>query len=317
MSKNMKLRQVSPGDPVSALGLEAFEIGAPIIQDAEFRAEPGDLERDEKLTDAEGNTTITRALNADNTPVTYTPSFINVTKKIVSKDIKVDKSLEQRGKDIESVLARRTKREMTKVARLFQAMCFNGDSGSVATNFDGFENLVATYGTIKTGGLALPVGGDDFKEMQQEAIEILLEHAEYVQTFAKNGLIHAYCNGKLKVRLLTVSKNLGYLTTVQRPGEPGAVDNIIGDKIILRSAGLNYSGSAYLLPFTETGDASSIWFISWDEEGEGVHLLTSAGLVGEYNGRVGNFYQNNFNMYAVIGCRHPNSLVRSTGWKLS
>jgi hypothetical protein len=174
---------------------------------------------------------------------------------------------------------------------------------------------MASYGTTRAANKTVPVGGDSVKSIQQEAIEKLLEEAEWVQTYALNGTIHAYMNGVLKVRLLTIAKNLGYLSQVQRP-DGGAVDNIIGDKIIIRSAGLDYLG-AYLLPFTETDNSSSIYFVAWDENGTGVHLLTSVGMLGEYNGRVGNFYQNNFNLDAVLACRHTKSLIRSTGWKLA
>ena len=311
----MLLRQISPSDPVTNLGLDAADQGAPILRDAEFRSKPGDLERKETAQDAAGGTTITRELNTDNTPITYTPAYRNVTKKIVSRDIKVDKVVEQRSDDPMTRLADRTVIEMRKVFRLFQVMCITGDSAGVATDFDGFENLI-TYGRTVTGGVVVPVGGDAVADLQQIAIEKLLEHAENVRFFRPDGLVHAYMNGQLKVRWLTVAKKLGYYSQIQRP-DSGAIDEIIGDRIIIRSAGLNYDGASYLLPFTEADNSSSVWFVAWDEEGEGVHLLTSAGLVGEYNGRVGNFYQNNFNMDASIGVRDSNSLVRSTGWKLS
>jgi len=313
----MKLRQISPGDEVTTLGLNGMERGAPILTDAEWRDRPGDLERKETKQGAQGGSTITRLINNDNTPITYTPAYRNVTKKIVSRDIKTDKIVRQRAGDPIIDLAERTEEEMFYVGQLFQAMCFTGDSGAVATDFDGLENLIS-YGRNLDANLTLPLGGDSVKDLQQEAIEKLLEHAENVITFGPDQLVHAYVNGSFKVRILSIAKALGYLSTVQKP-DAGYVDNIIGDKVIIRSAGLDSSGS-YLIPFTETyngGNSSSIWFVAWDESGIGVHILTSQGLVGEYNGPVGNFYQNNFNMDAVMGVRNSNALIRSRGWKLS
>ena len=313
----MKLRQISQGDDVTTLGLNGMERGAAILIDVECRANPGDLERKETKQGAAGGSTITRLINTDNTAIQYTPAYRNVTKMIVSRDIKVDKVVEGRSENPVSVLADRTEEEMFYVGQLFQAMCFIGDSGSVATDFDGLENLIS-YGRSLDADIVLPVGGDDVRDLQQLAIEKLLEHAENVITFQPDGLVHAYVNGQLKVRILTLAKTLGYLREVQKP-DVSYVDQIIGEKIIIRSAGLD-SGGSYLLPFSESyngGNSSSFWFVAWDENGTGVHLLTSQGLVGEYAGLVGNFWQNNFNMDAVLGVRNSNALVRSRGWKLS
>jgi hypothetical protein len=309
----MKLRQASPADPVSAIGLMGLEEGAPILEDAEFYAKGGDQDRLEKEVDATGGTTITRALNAANTAITYTPDYTTLTKKIISRTIGVDDIVQQRGMDAQSELAKRDRREMRRAGRLLQNIFFNGDSGSVATDFDGFANLVDAT-RILSNGKVMPVGGDDVKDVQQEAIEQLIVDAEYCRAIS-GARLHAYMNPLLKIRLVTVAKNLGFYQSIQEAGK--TFDTLLGD-IILRSAGRDYN-MAYLLPFTEAyvgANSSSIYFVAWGQE-EGVTCLTSAGLVGKNDPAQNIFGEDTYNLDMTIGVTDVNALVRSTGWRLA
>lgn len=312
----MKLRQISPGNSETSIGLDGLEGGCSILQDAEFYAKGGDLDRKETETDAQGGDTITRALNAANTATTKTPTYSNFTKKIVSRTISVDNVVGQRGGDMVEELAKSSKIELRKVGYRLQNMFINGDSGSVVTDFDGFANLVDASKVLSGDnlGVLMPVGGDSVRDVQQIAIERFLQAAAFCRAFFQ-GRKHVYMNPQLHVRLVTVAKSLGYYQAIQ---ELGVTIDTIGGDIILRSLGLDEDGAAFL-PFTETpngGNSSSMYFVGWGD-GEGVTCLTSAGLVGEYKPGSNALGYNQYDLDMVLGVQNKHALVQSPGWKLS
>ena len=312
----MNLRQVSPGDPVSSIGLDGLFEGCSILQDAQFYAKGGDLDRLENPTDAIGSDTITRALNAANTPTTKTPHYGNLTKKIVSRTISVDNIVGQRVGDMVAELGKNSRTEMRQVGYRLQNMFLNGDDGAVVTDFDGFANLVDASKVLAGDllGMIVPVGGDVVMDLQQTAVERLLSVAAFCRAFFQKR-ITAYMNPLLHIRWVTVAKKLGFYLPIQEIGE--TIDTIRGD-IVLRSVGLDEDGDAFL-PFTETpngGNSSSIWLVGWGE-GEGVTCLTSAGLVGEYKPGANIFGYNQYDLDMTLGVQDKNALVQSPGWKLS
>lgn len=311
----MNLRQLSAGDPVTAIGLQGLFERCPILEDAQFYQVGGDLDRLEKTVAAGGSDTITRALNTENTPISKTPAYANITKYIVSRTIKIDNIVAQRGRDMTQELADKSLTEMRLVGSRLQRMFVKGDSGSVTTDFDGFENIVDASCVLSGDqlGKLVPVGGDAVAGGQQEAVERLLSNAAYCKAFYQ-GKVWAYMNSLLAIRITSVAKKLGYYSQIQVMGQ---LVDAIGD-IIIRPLGMDEDGT-HFLPFTETpngGNSSSIWFVGWGEK-SGVTCPTSAGLVGEYKAGDNIFGFNQYDLDMGMGVQDKNALVQSPGWKLT
>lgn len=301
---------LSPGDPVSQMALKGLRANAPILDDLMLVAKPGSAVRVKTQRSATTKTLITRTLNSDNTPTAPTPTYDTPAKSIVSFDAKVDVIIEDRNEDPEAELAQQTYLEAFEAGWEFQDLIFHGDQGNVATDFDGFDNLVDS-GWIFTDGLAVPVGGDAVIEAQQLAVEKLLNHAARV----RGGAQVVYMPEVFKVRWLNAAKHIGYY----RMGKDalGNEVDMIGN-IMVKGAGLTKTGGEILTTETLNGDANtySFWFARW---GEGVDLfgITSVGLKGRYAGQIGNHIINNVNMDMVLELQNVTSLVRSRGWKLA
>jgi len=305
------IRQVSPGDPLSAVAINAMAEVAPILEDIQFYTMPGTADTLYEDFDAGEKTKITRSLNEDNSATPPTPVPQTITKKIISFDSKVDKVYEQRGYDIPTAQTRQLQREARQAGFRFQYLVFEGDDGSDAEDFDGLRNIAKTAYKNENGVLVPAGNSDSVVEAQQVAVETLLKEAAVLR--AMNPI--AYMNENLKIRWVTVAKNLGYYR--QEIDTLGRYIERIGN-LILKGAGYGADGAA-LLPFSETvngGSSSSIFFVEWGE-GDKVTALTSKGFVAEDNGKVGNYYLVNCNMDMVLGIRTPWSLVVSQGWKLS
>lgn len=307
------LRAISAGDPVSNLALEGLEQTCPLLQDVQFYTRDGAADSVKQSREGTAKTKITRSLNEDNTATPPTPVYAPVTKKIVSFDAKVDVVLEDRNEDPEAELAHQTRLEAIEAGWALQEMFFEGDSGADAENFDGMKNLVDASWIINTdtNGTQLPVGGDAQRAAQQTAVEKLMQHFARV----RGGATHAYMNEFLKIRWLTVAKNLGYYR--QSKDELGNVIEMIGT-VIVRGAGYKKDGTT-LLPFTETvgtsTDCSSIYLVRWGERTD-LTALTSVGVRGRYAGQIGNYLINNINLDAAVHLQNKTALVKSTGWRL-
>lgn len=301
----MLLNQISPNDPATRVALEGLMSACPILQDAQFYTKSGAADSLKRARRATEKTKITRSLNESNTATGPTPIYDPVTKKIVSFDAKVDVTLEDRNEDPEAELAVQTRLEGEEAGYVLQEMFFTGDAAGDAEDFDGMANLVsADY--IKTDGALLPVGGDAVKSAQQVAMERLRQHVATV----RGGATHMYMNEWLKVRLVTVAKNLGFYDNIQNLD--GLIERVGG--VIIRGAGYDRDG-APLLPFTEDGATSSIWLVRWSERKD-LTCLTSVGLKARYAGQIGNHLINNVNMDCVLHLQNPAALVQSSGWKL-
>jgi len=308
------LREISPSDPVSLLAIEGLEATAPIVRDIQFYTRAGNADSVKKAREAETPTTIFRSLNEDNVATGPTPSYPAYTKKIVSFDAKVDVILEDRNEDPETELAVQTKLKAMEAGWIFQEQFFEGDSAIDPESFDGIRKIVnvSWVKTVATDGLQLTLGNSDAAVAnQQKAIEELLKLFATV----RGGATHAYMNEFLKIRWLTIAKNLGYYR--QSKDELGNTVEMIGD-VVIRGAGYKKDGTP-LLPFNETvglsTDCSSIFAVRWGERVD-LTALTSVGLKGRYAGQIGNFIINNVNMDMVLVLQNDTALVQSKGWRL-
>jgi hypothetical protein len=302
----MLLKDISANDPVTALALRGLLETCPILNEAQFVLKSGPAASIKRAREGATATLITRAINTSNTATPPTPAYDTATKKIVSFDSKVDVIIEDRNEDPETELATQTYLDARENGFPLQALILVGDSGSVATDFDGMAELVDAT-KILAADMSLVVGGDSVRGVQAEAIEKLLQHVTAV-TFGASDM---YMNEFLKTRLALVGKNLGLYNTIQ---EFGVTVERIGP-VRIHGAGYDKSGDP-LLPFTESGNTSSIYMVRW---GEGVDLtcITSAGVKGRYAGQIGNFLLNNINLDMVMHLQNKAALVKSTGWKLS
>ena len=309
-----KLRELSPSDAVTNRALDGLYATASILNDVEFFPRTGSSALVKTARQAGAKTKITRSINEDVSATPPTPNYDTIAKKIVSWSAKVDKIIEDRNEDVDEELSLQTRLESEEAGYELQDLFFSGDSGSDAEDFDGFINMVDSGQVLWSGtnGLALPLGGDSQKSAQQQAVEKLLEHIQMV----KGGATHMYMNPTLKVRWTMVGKALGLYT--KSIDEFGQTVERIGD-VIIRSTGRKRDGSLYL-PFSETrGTATqtaSIYLCRWGE-GTDLTALTSKGLSGEYLGRVGSFYTNQFDLDIALVLQDTTALVRSGGWKLS
>lgn len=306
------IRQLSPSDAETILALDAMEMTAPILRDALFTSRPGAADNVKKA--GEGNTSdIFRALNEDNAPVAATRNYELIAKKIVSFDAKVDVMLEDRNEDTATELATQTSLEAEDAGYILQTKFFEGDDAVSPDEFDGFRNKVDA-GNVRTPAapIQLPLGNSDAnRQAQQAAIEEFLKTAATV----KGGASHAYMNEYMKIRLLSIGKELGYYRN--QKDDLGSTIEFIGD-IAIRGAGYTEAGTPNL-PFSETLGAdtttSSIFFARWGERRD-LYVMTSRGMVVRFAGQVGNFFVNNANMDAVLVLKNKNALYQHKGWKL-
>jgi len=316
-----KINQVSPGDPVSSLALEGILTTCPILQDVEFLPKPGSAPY---LRDAREGTALAsffRSLNENNTATPPTPAYSAITKKIVSFDAKVDVVIEDRNELPEAELALQTRLEAVEAGWALQEKIFTADSGSNAEEFDGLEALVhtdwdlsladAAFGSNADGHL-IELGSDNSAVLsQQKAVEYLLTFMSMV----RGGASHIYMPEALKIRLLTVAKNLGYYR--QSKDELGNSIDMINDTII-RGAGRSKAG-AEILGFDETvgtsEDCAAIYGVRW---GDGIDLyaVTSVGVKGRFAGQSGNFIINNVNFDMAFHRQNPTALVKLVGWRI-
>lgn len=306
-----RIRQVSPGDPLSSAAIQAMAEVAPILEDIEFYTMSGTSDTIYEDFDASAKAKITRSLNADNTPTAPTPVPQTLTKKIVSFDAKVDVVYEDRGYDIPTARVRQLQREARQAGFRFNYLMFEGDSASDAEDFDGLRKIAKTA-YKNSNGVLVPVGsGDAVMQSMQISVEALLKEAKRLR--ALNPI--AYMNESLKARWVTVGKQLGYYrNSIDQFGQE--IERI--GNVILKGAGYAADGSE-ILPFTETingGNSSSIFFVEW-AEADKVTALTSVGFKAQDNGKVGSHYVINCNMDMSLGIRVPWSLVISQGWKLT
>jgi len=308
------LTAISPSDPISRLALEGLYATAPILNDIEFYAKPGSSDLVKIAREGTAQASIFRSLNENNSPTPPTPTETPMAKRIVSFDAQADVTLEDRDEDPETELAYQTRLEAMEAGYILQEKVFEGDNGANGEEFDGYRNLVSATWIlpVATNGIVVPVGNsDDVVSAQQAAIEELVKLGERV----RGGATHYYMPAFLRIRFLTISKNLGYYR--QSKDEVGNVIDLIGNTIV-RSAGYKKDGTA-LLPFTETCGAStncsSIFAVRWGERVD-LSALTSVGCKGRFAGQSGNLLTNNVNMDMTLILQNPTALVQSTGWRL-
>lgn len=310
----MKLREISPADPITSLVLEGFEKSAPVwTQDVEFYSKPGPADSVKRAKTTSTKTQIFRALNNNNTAPTWAPTYDPVAKKIVSFDVKVDVALEDRNEDPEAELAQLTKIEAESVGYALQEKFFEGNSDESEGDpleFDGLRILAANLGNIVNAENGnVPVGNSNTAiSAQQLFIEELLRFFKRV----RGGATHAYLNEDLKVRVLTVAKNLGYYRNSK--DELGNEVDMIGT-VIIRGAGYKENGGL-ILPFTETGNTTSIFACRFGERVD-LTCLTSVGVKARYAGQVGNFLINNVNMDAALHLQNRSALYQLKGLSIA
>lgn len=315
----MLLRAISPSDPISAIAVSQFEQFAPVTRDIQFYTKPGaaDLLKD-KRTGA--TTSLFRSINEDLSPTKPTNTYTTVAKKIVSFEATVDVVLEDRNEDVNTELAEQSRLEAIDAAYLFQEAFFEGDDDVNAESFNGIRELVnasylkdtADFDSTLTNGLVLALGNSDANvTLQQKAIEIIQQFFATI----RGGASHAYMPESLKIRLLTIAKNLGYYR--QSKDELGNTIEFIND-VAIRGAGYKKDGTM-LLPFSETlGESNvctSIFAVRWGERSD-LTSLTSVGLKGRYTGQVGNQYVNNFNLDMAFALANVTALSQLKGFRL-
>ncbi len=309
----MLIQKISSADPLTKLVVDGLLRTAPILADVEFYSKTGSADSIRKSSDSENNV-IFRSLNEVNEVNPADATYEPVSKKIISFDAKVDVMLEDRNEDPETELAVQTRIEAENAGYILQDKIFNGNTAMNNEEFDGFINIVdnSKVSAIATNGLVLPLGSSDSKiTAQQQAIEELLKLFASV----RGGATHAYMNEYLKIRWLTIAKNLGYYR--QEKDELGSTVEKIGN-VIIRGAGYKKDGTT-LLPFNETiGSAtncSSVFVARWGERID-VTALTSVGVKARYAGQSGNLLINNVNLDMTLVLQNENALVQSQGWRL-
>lgn len=306
-----QLRAISPSDPVSRVALDGLYETCPILADAEFYSRTGPADSVKKAPESSDTETF-RSLNAANSPTPGSRSYLDIGKKIVSFDASVDVILEDRNEDIATELVTQTRIEAMERGYILQEKFFEGDEGGNAEEFDGLRNIVEEIYDHSDSDILLPLGNSDAnKALMQAAYEQFRKDARRI----KGGATHVYMNGTLKIRWLTIAKELGYYRLSK--DELGNDIEMIGD-IIVRDAGLKTNGDD-ILPFNETvggnTTTSSMFFSRWSER-VNLTVLTSRGLVGRYSGQSGNLITNNVNMDAALVLQNKFALVESKGWAL-
>jgi len=313
----MLLRQISGGNPLTSLIVEGLEFAAPILRDAQFYARPGAADYLKQAREGTAQASYFRALNASaNSPTAPTPAYLTPTKRIVSFDAKVDKMVQARGEAIENEIAHQAYLEAREAGWVLQEKMFEGDNGSVSTEFDGLRALVDSEWVFETGdgaGVVLQLGNsDEAVAAQQQAIEELL----LLKRKVRGGATHFYMNDRLLSRWLTVAKHLGYYR--QSKDELGNEVELIGD-VIVRGVGLK-ADNTEILPFTETlgaaSNCSSIFAVRWGERSD-LTCLTTNGVEAADPYQSGNFWIVNCNMDMTIVLQDKTALVQSKGWRLS
>jgi hypothetical protein len=308
----MLLPQISPSDPVTSQALRGLQESCPILADVEFYSKNGPADHVKKAPSSSDTDTF-RDINEDNSPTAATRDYKSFGKKIVSFDAKVDVVLEDRNEDPATELATQTYLEAKERGYVLQKKFFDGDSASNSDEFDGIKNIVQSANIITPDdNIGVMLGNSDtHRQAQQVALETFIRTARKI----KGGATHAYMNGLLKIRWLTIAKELGYYRNSK--DSLGNEVEMIGN-IILRDAGLDTSGDD-ILPFNETVNSekntSSIYFTRWGERTD-LSVLTSKGLVGRYSGQHGNFYINNVNMDAVMVLQDDTAVYQHKGWRI-
>lgn len=303
----MLLREASDSGPVSQVALEGLEENCPILREAQFYTRPGSADLLKRARTGETKAKITRSLNESNSAMPPTPVYDPVTKKIVSFDAKVDVTIEDRNDDLATELAEQTRLESEEASWVLQEMFFEGDDASDSEDFDGMRQIVDA-GQVYTDGLLVPAGSSD---SNRQAMQLALEKFKQNVARVRGGATHVYMNEFLKMRWVSVAKELGYHSkTVDEFGDE--IDRI--GNVIIRGAGYKENGNT-LLDFTEAGGTTSMFFARWGERKD-LTLLTSVGVKGRYSGQSGNFLVNNVNLDAVLHLQNAYALVQSTAWKI-
>lgn len=310
----MLITQLSSKDPLTKIVNEGLIKNAPFLHDAQFYSKGGSADNIRKS--GKGNIVgIFRSLNENNAATAPDPVYEPVAKKIISFDSKVDVMLEDRNEDPEKELAVQTRLDAESAGFILQEKFFEGNPDTDSDEFEGIRTLVdeSNIKNVAANGLVLPLGSSDAKlTAQQQAVEELLKLFATV----RGGATHAYMNEFLKIRLLSIAKNLGYYRLEK--DALGASIEKIGD-VIIRGAGYKSNGTP-LLPFDETiGSAtekcSSIFAVRWGERVD-LTALTSVGVKARYSGQNGNFLINNVNLDMALVLQNDSALVQSRGWRL-
>ena len=310
----MLLKQISSKDPLTKIVIDGLAKTAPVLFDAEFYAKGGSADNVKKA----GTSTISgifRSLNENNSSTPPDPVYEPHSKKIISFDTKVDVMLEDRNEDPEKELAVQTRLDAEEAGFLLQEKFFEGQSSQDAEEFDGLREITPEDNLkyVAANGLILPLGSSDSKiTAQQQAIEELLKLFATV----RGGATHAYMNEYLKIRLLSIAKNLGYYR--MEKDKLGSTIEKIGS-VIIRGGGYKSDGTP-LLPFNETvgtatSKCSSIFAVRWGERVD-LTALTSVGVKARYSGQSGNFLVNNINLDMALVLQNDSAIVQSSGWRL-
>ena len=309
----MLLRQISPNDAITLLVLAGLGKSAPILQDVQFYAKPGAADSLKRKRTGTTNA-IFRSVNDSNVATPPTNVYDPVAKKIISFDAKVDVVLEDRNEDTNTELAEQTRLEAESAGYTLQEKIFEGSSANDPEEFDGIRAMVNVAWKKTTGGngIVVPVGNSDANVgAQQVFVEQLLKFLAMV----RGGAQYVYMNEYLKIRLISVAKNLGYYR--QTKDELGNLVDQIGNTT-LRGAGYKEDGTP-LLPFTETvgaaNNCSSMFAVRFGERAD-FTALTSVGIKARYSGQIGNFIINNVNMDMAFALPNPPALVQMQGFRL-
>ncbi len=308
----MKIRQISPNDPVTNIVLDAFEEEAPIFNDIEAYQVGGNADSLEKAGDGKSQASIFRDVNNHEERARPTYGDVPVTKKIVSGDSGVDKVYEQRNVDIVSKLESNTKRDAKEDAKVFRSKIWTGDSATESDEIDGIHTLTPAA-RIETldNAIILPLGGDAAKQYQQEFFEkFILTHVNMPWNE-----FFAYMPESWTLRLVTAAKNLGYYKEIDTP--VGKAVKI--GKAIIKSYGYDAAGNELFAPSDQgvpgSNLTSTFTYVKWGEE-ENLTMATSKGLVGEYLGLVKKIYTNTWDLDANLVLQNDKALYQIKGFGL-
>ncbi len=311
----MKIREISPSDPISQLALDGLIQSAKALEDIEFYARGGNADSVKEA--GKGNTTtIFRPINTDNTSTPPTRKDLPVAKKIVSFDASVDVVYEDRNMDAVAELAQETFNQAKTSGFILQEKIFEGNSAleNAENEFDGLRKLTPAANKIpiaENGHIVVLGNTDAAVKSQQLSKELLLQSLARV----RGGATVVYMNDFLKIRFMSVAKALGYYRLSK--DEFGNEIEMIGNTIV-RGAGDKEDGTK-LLPFNETvgtsADCSSIFAVRYGTRQE-LSALTSVGVKGRFSGQKGNLITNNINFDMAFVLQNPAALYQFTGWRM-
>lgn len=314
----MKFAQIAASDELTRKMVNEVIQKSPLLaQYIEFFKKPGSSVSVRSGGSVDGIIGNTRALGANYTAKTLTPTYITAGRKMIGDTVQLDLAYERMGFDISSEMTSQLTRRVRDLGYMFNYALMKGNPETSPTQFAGLEQLVTDNRTIAaaTNGLSLALGdSDSAKKAQQQFLEKLDEAISLCEGTNKVVIT----NAQILARLNAIARD--YLT-IQRNefGVPITYYN----QIPLINIGDHQSELGKFSPilgFNETvgtaTDCASLYVSSFEEE-DGVSFATCDGGFTVYPvQKNGNFMECMFELIADSMLVRESALTKLTGLKL-